>query len=572
MIGRLPYQVILREDARHPAYLNDAKLIDINKCNNFDWYLQQIYPGLLNDKEAVTKYYERSTSPLQLAEYLSPVLEQYNKKGVHLLKESNKILAPNSDSANSLLKFQVQEQQDEKIRKKIREEHLCLNFNDEVCAKELKSGGCKNNLGITMFGCPKSCGFCSPDNKLCIDFYLKKCPEQASQGQCTNPDTKDWMEANCMRSCHICRQINDPPLPNEEVKQPPSNVNEIVKENLEHPKVTTEEEKQQYLLQNLIRIDPYVSQKQWIEGKLPDPVDGDTCALKGTDHAKLLNYIHVEPDIPLQKLSVPPKYDPNGNNNRIFCAVYTMESAHDTNIKIMKATWAKRCDGWVAFSTATDESIPAIEIHHEGAEEYNNMWQKSRSIWKYIAHHYKDEFDWFLIGGDDMYYIVNNLRKYLSSDEVTKARNKKEGMFLGRRFFPPNQIEFNSGGAGYILDQVSLQVLADHLDGAPCFPHQRGFWEDVNIANCLSKTHNIKPFDTRDEHGRERFHPFQPANHLLYTFPKNPDWYQQYNPNLKLGLECCATDSVSFHYAKAPFMQKLHNYLYNCPHKKDLEH
>jgi glycoprotein-N-acetylgalactosamine 3-beta-galactosyltransferase len=55
----------------------------------------------------------------------------------------------------------------------------------------------------------------------------------------------------------------------------------------------------------------------------------------------------------------------------------------------MKATWAKRCDGWVAFSTKTDYSIPgtfmlvftfltleAIEIHHEGPEEYNNMWQK----------------------------------------------------------------------------------------------------------------------------------------------------------------------------------------------------
>lgn len=55
----------------------------------------------------------------------------------------------------------------------------------------------------------------------------------------------------------------------------------------------------------------------------------------------------------------------------------------------------------------------AIEIHHEGPEAYNNMWQKSRSIWKYIGHHYKDEFDWFLIGGDDMYYIVSNLRKYL---------------------------------------------------------------------------------------------------------------------------------------------------------------
>jgi hypothetical protein len=51
-------------------------------------------------------------------------------------------------------------------------------------------------------------------------------------------------------------------------------------------------------------------------------------------------------------------------------------------------------------------------------------------------------------------------------------RALQKGMFIGRRFFPPNQVEFNSGGAGYILDRASLQVLADHLDAAPCFPHQ----------------------------------------------------------------------------------------------------
>jgi hypothetical protein len=67
--------------------------------------------------------------------------------------------------------------------------------------------------------------------------------------------------------------------------------------------------------------------------------------------------------------------------------------------------------------------------------------------------------------------------------------------------------------------------------------------------------------------------------------------YKLYNPDLKLGLECCAQDSVSFHYAKvvtattallmppscpsllslvkAPFMQKLHSYLYHCPAKLD---
>jgi hypothetical protein len=168
----------------------------------------------------------------------------------------------------------------------------------------------------------------------------------------------------------------------------------------------------------------------------PHPVSVETpCSLSGTDHAKLLDHIHVEPDPPRESfgsashpdssfdffstLRVPVALDPNRNGNRIFCAVYTMEANHASNVRVMKSTWAKRCNGWVAFSTKTDESIPALEIHHEGPEAYNNMWQKSRSIWKYIAHHYRDEFDWFLIGGDDMYYIVSNLRKYLGSDFST---------------------------------------------------------------------------------------------------------------------------------------------------------
>jgi hypothetical protein len=42
LLGRLPYQVTLREDARHPEYLNSAKLIDVSHCNSFDWYLQEV--------------------------------------------------------------------------------------------------------------------------------------------------------------------------------------------------------------------------------------------------------------------------------------------------------------------------------------------------------------------------------------------------------------------------------------------------------------------------------------------------------------------------------------------------
>lgn len=43
------------------------------------------------------------------------------------------------------------------------------------------------------------------------------------------------------------------------------------------------------------------------------------------------------------------------------------------------------------------------------------MWQKSRAIWKYIDFHYNVEgeadFDWFVLGGDDIFLIVENLRK-----------------------------------------------------------------------------------------------------------------------------------------------------------------
>lgn len=52
-----------------------------------------------------------------------------------------------------------------------------------------------------------------------------------------------------------------------------------------------------------------------------------------------------------------------------------------------------------------------FKIKHEGPEGWDNMWQKSRAIWKYIDRHYKNDFDWFVLGGDDIFLIVENLRK-----------------------------------------------------------------------------------------------------------------------------------------------------------------
>jgi len=44
------------------------------------------------------------------------------------------------------------------------------------------------------------------------------------------------------------------------------------------------------------------------------------------------------------------------------------------------------------------------------------------------------------------------------SHEIAAAAAHQKGLYIGRRFFPPGQPVFNSGGAGAVLDRVALQV------------------------------------------------------------------------------------------------------------------
>ena len=37
-----------------------------------------------------------------------------------------------------------------------------------------------------------------------------------------------------------------------------------------------------------------------------------------------------------------------------------MESKHTNNVKATKELWAKKCSGFMAFSTVTDEKIPCM--------------------------------------------------------------------------------------------------------------------------------------------------------------------------------------------------------------------
>jgi hypothetical protein len=74
--------------------------------------------------------------------------------------------------------------------------------------------------------------------------------------------------------------------------------------------------------------------------------------------------------------------------------------------------------------------LVAVNIKHEGEESWNNMWQKIRSIWKYVHKNYRDDFDWFLLGGDDMFYIMENLKTYLESKEIVDAQKLNKGIVV----------------------------------------------------------------------------------------------------------------------------------------------
>jgi len=261
---------------------------------------------------------------------------------------------------------------------------------------------------------------------------------------------------------------------------------------------------------------------------------------------------------------------------KIFCVVYTVAATHD-RIPAILETWGQKCDGFMVASTKTDTDLYTVEIPHQGDEHYQNIWQKVRSIWSYIYDNYADDYDFFHIGGDDLYLIVENLRLYLESEEILKlagGAGYPQPIFLGRRFQEQGNksLMFNSGGSGYTMNRAALKALV--VDQMPkegvCGPHLRTFAEDVMVARCFRHM-GLVPYDTLDYAQGERYMPFTPGAHFQYTPPKvismQTDWYPVYTPHkLVLGLDHCAKHSVAFHYIKGDLMRRIHAILYgHCP-------
>jgi glycoprotein-N-acetylgalactosamine 3-beta-galactosyltransferase len=202
-------------------------------------------------------------------------------------------------------------------------------------------------------------------------------------------------------------------------------------------------------------------------------------------------------------------------------------------------------------------------------------------MWSYIYDNYYDKYDWFHIGGDDLFLIVENFRLYLESEEIRTAANggiylpdgtetMQTPLYLGRRFAYMGDMDeiFNSGGSGYTMNKAALKALV--VDGFPNhFPHAHTFSEDTMVAKIFRQM-GIFAYETKDENGGERYMPFMPGHHWGYRLPADPskskDWYAKYSINIKEGPDHCSPRSIAFHYAEGDMMKRLFALLYHlCP-------
>ncbi len=240
---------------------------------------------------------------------------------------------------------------------------------------------------------------------------------------------------------------------------------------------------------------------------------------------------------------------------RVLCWVMTMPENHEKRCKHIKATWGKRCNKLLFFSTQSDPDLPAIAVNV--SEGRIMLWGKTKGAFEYIYKHHMNDADWFFKADDDTYVVVENLRYLL------QPYNASDPIYFGCKFKPYVNQGYMSGGAGYVLSREAVKrFVTKGLNKeykVKCSKVDHGA-EDVDMGHCMESLHVVAG-DSRDIEGRGRFFPFVPEHHLI---PKtlSPDmWYWKniFYPS-EDGPGCCSNSAISFHYIK-PTMFYVYDYL-----------
>jgi hypothetical protein len=293
--------------------------------------------------------------------------------------------------------------------------------------------------------------------------------------------------------------------------------------------------------------------REYVELDGPDPLPEEHAPEGGehwlsTRHGHFQRYPHGTPFN--RSRESPP---------RILCGVYTHEGSHDKLADIVD-TWGWRCDGFFAASTKTNRSIGAVDLPHFGTEEYGNMWQKTRSMVSFMYDYYLEDYDYFLLSGDDTFVILENLRNYLLLLESETGGRDAQPLFIGQPF-SLWYVYYNTGGPSYLLNRLALRRLVE--DALPhFFADTITSGEDAVMGAIMSVLH-IPLVDTSDAAHRQRF--FHDALDVVGSETK-PWLYDalMYSHGNRKGKNVVSTQSIGFH--KITSMKRFSAILYNaCP-------
>ena len=178
---------------------------------------------------------------------------------------------------------------------------------------------------------------------------------------------------------------------------------------------------------------------------------------------------------------------------------------------------------------------------------------KTKAAWHYVYKKHFHDADWFIKVDDDSFLIVENLRYFLSNYKTTDPH------YFGRHFVPFGG--YNSGGAGYVFSKETLKRFIRVMrDPSKC--KLKSAAEDKEVGVCLSAV-DVHPSDTRDELGRETFHPLAPDSHLIPGAISKDNWMHKYNKwQVFSGPNCCSDHSIAFHYITPKRMYSLNYFIY----------
>ncbi|KAL5020598.1 hypothetical protein ScPMuIL_002323, partial [Solemya velum] len=216
--------------------------------------------------------------------------------------------------------------------------------------------------------------------------------------------------------------------------------------------------------------------------------------------------VNLKPDITTAK-------DPK--TVRILCWIMTHPKNRESRLVHVKATWSRRCDKVLYFSSEADKDFPIIKVDVP-SEARSHLTLKSRQAWKYIFDNHYDDAEWFYRCDDDSYAIMDNMRYFLSVYDPNKP------YYFGHMFKTLGG--YSSGGSGYVISKESLKRFGEEgFNSSKC--RKDGAASDQAIGACL-KILGVSIGDSRDKEGRSRFHCFTPETHILGMYPA---WYLNYD-------------------------------------------